>query len=326
MTDVRIYNRALSSNEVAALYNYESHPYCDGHWESNEASEAGAWISYFSSNLPTNPAFYSSLAANPNFLSALANAYTSSPSAYGILQQGPQGPQGIQGVQGVVGPQGPVGPQGIQGPVGVFDPTVLTNTAFLTGLASNPVFLNALTSQIRSGSNNYGLAVKQNQSLSFPAIPALTITPGRRYTNTVTTPSGLPVTQTSGNTAVATVSNDVLTLIGAGSTTITATQAGNNFWNPVTASQPLIVTKGSQTLTFTEIKPVTFSTYKTVSLACTSSSGLTNTTYFIDNGSVGSISNNVLLILGRGRATITATNSGNAYFAPAFATRPLIVQ
>jgi hypothetical protein len=94
----------------------------------------------------------------------------------------------------------------------------------------------------------------------------------------------------------------------------------------VTASQPLIVTKGSQTLTFTEIKPVTFSTYKTVSLACTSSSGLTNTTYFIDNGSVGSISNNVLLILGRGRATITATNSGNAYFAPAFATRPLIVQ
>jgi len=213
---------------------------------------------------------------------------------------------------------------------------VLTNTAFLKGLASNSTFVSylssnaafvsSLSSQILAASNNYGIAVKQPQSLSFPAIPALTITPGKKYTNTVTASSGLPVTQTSGNTAVATVSSNVITIVGAGSTTITASQAGNALWNPVTASQPLIVNKGSQTLNFTAIPTQTYSTYKTVTLSCTSSAGLTNTRFSINNPSVGSISNNVLLILGRGTATITATNSGNTYFAPAFATRPLTVQ
>ena len=290
---------------------------------------------------PTNIAYVRAVATNPSFLSALANAFTSSPSTYGILQQGPQGIQGIQGPVGSVGPQGPkgdmgdagatgpiglTGPQGIQGPVGVFDPTVLTNTAFLRGLASNPVFLNALSSQILNGSNNYGVAIKQNQSLNFPAIPALTITQGKKFTNAVTATSGLTVIQTSNNSAVATVSGNVLTLIGSGSTTITATQAGNALWNPVTTSQSLIVHKGIQTLTFTPIKPQTFKTYATLTLSSTSSARLNTTTYSIDNGSVGSISNNVLLILGRGTATITARNSGDAYFAPAFATQTLIVK
>ena len=290
---------------------------------------------------PTNIAYVRAVATNPSFLSALANAFTSSPSTYGILQQGPQGIQGIQGPVGSVGPQGPkgdmgdagatgpiglTGPQGIQGPVGVFDPTVLTNTAFLGGLASNPVFLNALSSQILNGSNNYGMAIKQNQSLNFPAIPALTITQGKKFTNAVTATSGLTVIQTSDNSAVATVSGNVLTLIGSGSTTITATQAGNALWNPVTTSQSLIVNKGIQTLTFTPIKPQTFKTYATLTLSSTSSARLNTTTYSIDNGSVGSISNNVLLILGRGTATITARNSGDAYFAPAFATQTLIVK
>lgn len=304
--NIRIYNRALSSNEVAALYTYEN----------DEAAVAEAWLNYFSSNLPTSP----------SFLSAIANAFTSSPSTYGILQQGPQGIQGVQGLQGIQGPVGPSGTKGDKGDTGVFDPRVLTNNAFLTGLASNTVFLNAFSAQIQNGSNNYGIAIKQAQSLNFPAIPSLTITPGRKFTNIVTASSGLPVVQTSGNTAVATVSNNVLTLIGAGSTTITASQAGNALWNPITASQPLIVNKGAQTLAFTAIAAQTYVPNKRVTLRSTSSAGLTNTTFLIDNGSVGTISNNILTLLGTGTATITATNSGNAFFAPAFATQRLIVK
>ena len=194
---------------------------------------------------------------------------------------------------------------------------LLTDSSFISGLAQ----------QILAGSNNYGIAVKQNQSLSFPAIPTLTITPGKKYTNTVTASSGLPVTQISGNTAVATVSNNVLTLIGSGSTTITASQVGTNLWNPVSASQPLIVNKGIQTLTFTAIPQQTYAAYKKVTLTSTSSAGLnTNTSYLIDNGAVGTITNNIVTLLGTGTATITATNSGNTYFAPAFATQKLIVK
>jgi len=324
---------ALSGQVLATTNNYGLATKADfAVLTAQNGSLSNAVTSLTAQTSPTNIAYVRAVATNPSFLSALANAFTSSPSTYGILQQGPQGIQGIQGPKGdmgdagATGPIGLTGPQGIQGPVGVFDPTVLTNTAFLRGLASNPVFLNALSSQILNGSNNYGMAIKQNQSLNFPAIPALTITQGKKFTNAVTATSGLTVIQTSDNSAVATVSGNVLTLIGSGSTTITATQAGNALWNPVTTSQSLIVNKGIQTLTFTPIKPQTFKTYATLTLSSTSSARLNTTTYSIDNGSVGSISNNVLLILGRGTATITARNSGDAYFAPAFATQTLIVK
>lgn len=204
--------------------------------------------------------------------------------------------------------------------------TTATNSTFVSSLTTNQAFVTAVASQILSGSNNYGVAVKQNQSLNFPAIPALTITPGRKFINNVTTTSGLPVTQISGNTAVATIAGNVLTIIGSGSTTITATQTGNAIWNPATASQTLIVNKGIQTLTFPVIPQQAYVPNKRVIFAASSSARLPNTVYSIDNGSVGSISNNVLTLLGTGTATITARNPGNDFFAPAFATRQLIVK
>jgi hypothetical protein len=236
------------------------------------------------------------------------------------------GPQGLKGDKGDKGDTGAMGPQGIQGPVGVFDPSVLTNTAFLQSLATNSTFLNALSTQIKTGLNNYGLAVKQNQSLNFPVIPTQTLTPTSTVTMSVTSSANqTPITYSSGNTAVATVSNNILKLLGSGSTTIIASQAGNNLYNPISVSQPLVVSKGVQTINFPAIPTQTFSPLKTVTLKSTSSVGLTNS-YVIGNGAIGSISNNVLLLLGTGSTTVTATNGGNAYFSPASATQTLIVK
>jgi hypothetical protein len=54
--------------------------------------------------------------------------------------------------------------------------------------------------------------------------------------------SGLPIVYTSSNPAVATVSGNVVTLTGVGTTTITATQAGNaNYLAAVSVQQPLTV-------------------------------------------------------------------------------------
>jgi len=50
-----------------------------------------------------------------------------------------------------------------------------------------------------------------------------------------------PVVFSCLNPAVGTISNNILRFTGAGTTTITATQAGNSFYNPVTAVQTLIV-------------------------------------------------------------------------------------
>jgi BspA type Leucine rich repeat region (6 copies) len=196
----------------------------------------------------TNNLFQSIIGAastNATFVSSLVRTITNSPANFGVLQQGPQG---IQGPIGLTGPQGP------QGPSGTFDPTVLTNTAFLNGLASNPTFLHALetnqvfiaavANQILSGSNSYGFAQKQNQTLTFPAIPAQTYSPSRSTTVALKVTSSAGLTNSSyliGNPSVGSISNTTLTILGKGTTTLTATNAGSTLYNPASATQTLIV-------------------------------------------------------------------------------------
>ena len=191
---------------------------------------------------------------------------------------------------------------------------------------TNTAFVSAVAGQILRGSNNYGIAIKQNQSLNFPAIPSLTITPGKKYTNTVTASTGLPVTQIVGNTAIATISNNVLTILGAGSTTVTASQAGNALYNPISASQTLIVTKSAQTISFSSIPTVTFSNTGILTLSATSSASLP-ITYIVGNAAIAkNRASNSITILGTGTTTITATNAGNTYYGPAGSTQTLIVK
>jgi len=168
--------------------------------------------------------------------------------------------------------------------------------------------------------------VKQNQSLGFPSIPVLTITPGLKHTNIVTSSSGLPVTQSVANTAVATISNNVLTILGAGTTTVTATQSGNNLWNPVSVTQPLIVSKANQTISFPTIPAVSFASTPVVAVSATSSASLP-ITYVVANTAIAKTrTSNSITIIGTGTTTVTATNAGNAYFNPAGATQTLIVK
>src|SRR5262249_32649459 len=55
--------------------------------------------------------------------------------------------------------------------------------------------------------------------------------------------SGLPVAYNSSNPSVATVSGNTVTIVAAGTTTITATQVGNSDVLPATPlAQPLVVT------------------------------------------------------------------------------------
>ena len=229
ISDLRIYNRALSPAEVTTLYNYENEPYSE---------DSGNWVSFLSSNLPTNSLFYSSLAANTNFASALANTFTSNPNIYGLFV----GPQGPAGATGATGPQGQTG---------VFDTTVLTNTVFLQSLATNQVFINALvknpgflatlSQSLTSTNTNYGIASKAVQTISFATIPPLKYKPSKAITLTATSSAKLPITYYCANPAIGQISGDVLQLTGQGTTTITATQAGNQYYNSADATQSLVV-------------------------------------------------------------------------------------
>lgn len=83
-------------------------------------------------------------------------------------------------------------------------------------------------------------AVDSSQSISFPSIPIKTIG-DPAFTLSATASSGLPVTYTSSQTNVATVSGNTVTLRGPGATLVTASQAGNSSWGPASASQWLLV-------------------------------------------------------------------------------------
>jgi hypothetical protein len=114
----------------------------------------------------------------------------------------------------------------------------------------NGVIYTALGGSWISGNNGadvqiitatYISAAKTNQSITFSSIGNKTYGTGD-FTPGATASSGLPVSYTSSNTNVATIVDGNIRIIGAGSTVITASQAGNSTYNPATyVTQTFIV-------------------------------------------------------------------------------------
>lgn len=108
---------------------------------------------------------------------------------------------------------------------------------------------------IKSLTINY--IVKESVTLSFGETTEFEITQGDEFTPPTlsTSPSGLTVSYTSSNTDVATVneSTGAVSIVGIGSTTITAIFAGNNTYNAASASYTLKVNRALST-SIAEIK------------------------------------------------------------------------
>jgi len=90
--------------------------------------------------------------------------------------------------------------------------------------------------------------IKQNQTITFAPLPAKTYG-DPAFSLSAIASSGLPVSYTSSNTSVATVSGTTVTIVGAGSAVITASQGGNAVYNPATAvARTLTVNKAALTV------------------------------------------------------------------------------
>lgn len=91
--------------------------------------------------------------------------------------------------------------------------------------------------------------LKDDQAITFGALSpkAYGDTP---FDLTATASSGLSVTYASSDTGVARISGSTLTITGAGTTTITASQAGNSAYNPCADVQRgLVINKAELTVT-----------------------------------------------------------------------------
>jgi YDG domain/MBG domain (YGX type)/Secretion system C-terminal sorting domain/The GLUG motif len=82
-------------------------------------------------------------------------------------------------------------------------------------------------------------SIKTNQTITFGALTPVTYG-DPSFNLTATASSGLTVSYQSSNLSVATVSGNAVTIVGAGTTTITASQAGDDNYNAATQVQQIL--------------------------------------------------------------------------------------
>jgi uncharacterized repeat protein (TIGR03803 family) len=165
---------------------------------------------------------------------------------------------------------------------------------------------------------------KANQAITFNTLPGKSMGDGP-FDLAGTASSSLSLSYVSSNTSVATINGATVTIVGAGTTTITASQAGNENYNAATSvDRDLVVSKLSQTITFGAL-PAKTVTSPPFNLVATASSGLA-VSYISSNTSVATVTGSTVTIVGGGATTITASQAGNAaYNAAASIDRDLVV-
>ena len=196
--------------------------------------------------------------------------------------------------------------------------TVSGNTVTIVGVGST----NITASQAGNATYNSAANVQQTltvnkatQTISFAALPAKNFGDAN-FALGATASSSLPVSYSSSNAAVATVSGNTVTIIGVGSTNITASQAGNANYNAASSvQQTLTVNKASQTITFAALPAKTFGE-AAFTLGATASSSL-GVSYTSSNAAVATVSGNTVTVVGAGSTIITASQAGNANYSAA---------
>ena len=157
---------------------------------------------------------------------------------------------------------------------------------------------------------------KETQTIAFEDIPIKTIN-SEPFSLNATASSGLPVTITSMNESVATVSGNVVTIVGGGEVALEASQEGDDDYYPaLIAREVLTVKPAGNVITFAEpTENLKFWMEKEV-LNATASSGLP-ITYTSSNESVAVIDGNELKFITAGEVTVTANQVGNSSYDPA---------
>ena len=138
---------------------------------------------------------------------------------------------------------------------GVISPDVVTfngTGTFTSANVGTGVSVTSTSTLSGADASNYTLTqptglsgeiTKANQTISFNSLPGKS-TLDAPFTLSATSTSGLTVSYTSSNSSVATISGTLVTIVGPGTTTITASQSGNNNYNAASnALQDLIITQ-----------------------------------------------------------------------------------
>ena len=152
-----------------------------------------------------------------------------------------------------------------------------------------------------------------SQTITFA--PLSSVAPGTAPFDLIASASsGLAVSFSSTTPAVCTVAGSTVTLVSAGTCSITAGQAGNSTYSAAASvTQSFAVTSGgvtSQTISFAALPDVTYGV-PAFSLTASASSGLP-VVYKASPATVCTIAGSTITIIGGGVCSVTATQTGNA--------------
>ena len=164
----------------------------------------------------------------------------------------------------------------------------------------------------------------RSQTIRFTSTPPGLALVGTTYTVAATASSGLPVSFAAGpgSGGVCAVAGDTVSLVGAGTCTVTAGQGGNGSYLPAPdVEQSFAVAAPSQSVqsvTFTSTPPTSAVAGDTYAVSASSSSGLA-VSFSTGPASEGvcSVEGSVVSLIGRGACTIDADQPGNGKYKPA---------
>ncbi|WP_296618756.1 T9SS type A sorting domain-containing protein [Marivirga sp.] len=192
----------------------------------------------------------------------------------------------------------------------------LQSEVTLTLSAGQKIYINWRDTHSTAGFDWSITKGRSSQTISFTDLPEKFVN-DEAFELSATASSGLAISYSSSNLDVATISGSTLTIIGAGQTTITASQDGNaDYLAAPTVQKVLTVNKLDQTISITSIADK-FITDPDFDVEATASSGLA-LTYEISgpatiNGTTISLEGTV------GTVTITANQAGNEQYNAATA-------
>ncbi|MBC7915131.1 MAG: T9SS type A sorting domain-containing protein, partial [Pyrinomonadaceae bacterium] len=208
--------------------------------------------------------------------------------------------------------------------IGGIEPLNIANTNDLNSPYKGSLDEIKMFNYALSASEISGLALaKDAQTITFAAIEPKKVADADFDAAAVST-SGLAINYSSSNANVATIVNGKIHIVGAGSSTITATQPGNAAYIPaVPVVQVLSVSKRDQNITFNAISPKIIDD-EDFDAAAVSSAGLA-LQYSSSDSTIASIVNGLIKINGSGSVVITASQNGNVVYNPAVSVSQTLV-
>ena len=185
---------------------------------------------------------------------------------------------------------------------------------FLVFFSANKICANEKFNSSYSALNEFLIDRIENveQTITFDALSAKTYG-DQPFTLNASSDSNLTISYASSDTNVVTIVGNMVTIIGTGIVTITASQEGDEEYDPaISVSRDLVVNKADQTITFAALSDKTYGD-ETFTLSASTTSGL-SVSYSSSNTEVATVDGNTVTIIGVGTTTITASQSGSSNF------------